>query len=1081
MSKKRSLALPKGKKTVDPGIFVGGQETAISKSTCVEKENLRIHCHICGFDISKLGFVDRNAHVNACVDKSCVVSHKTGRSVNECNDSDFINASAIKILSMDKETVDLSNEEDIEMAYAMSLSLDDGDDHIATALSTTFDASRPKKQRTRQQNMQTILNKATAPVKSITSNSKRSSLRDVEDSLMRHRLQLNDIEERLAEEQYRKVQISKEVKKLMKKQLQLEKEERSKRQFQFQEAGKGSNHVNADGNFQYEMQSTCLADMLTRVFGDSTCRGPNTTSLHLPEITRSSSIHSLCPLWSLSRMEGEGELCSAGDVSMLLDLSATERAGACVGGARVLRDHSQDHPYFSSRVEEPKVILQAAKENATDGSCDNDLCDTPQIVPHSPSAMSQLLSALDAMDDSKSQSSDPQRNDLESSADDVQSRHIVGEVKLWSDEWCVDTMMRCVERLRSRHGGLNSRVCAGGQKGIDVLLEDVQRAVWKVCREICGDRVQSSEQSQRCAMAISPQNYRSGCIDGGNEVSERCRKHDNYECSYPEAEAEAKEEAQDIVICLDLDGLIPDTSDDDDAMPHHGRFAGGTEEISLTQQSSLKSSASGLRGRKRLHGHMDFPDMSQLRHSSNKPTDAPNDTAVLAACTTANTSTIDTSTISTGRKSSRRFSSTSSLAAALTPYSHSHCVLADQSTSASSTLHDVSTGTHVLSVWAGAASSHIFDSPGPGPPTGNDCGSRSSSSSDAECIYVMPPDNTASLDLVAPSVPVAAAPTDESQGTSASLSSHHADSFDDGMSGVVHYFGDGPVSPSPAYAPSSPVVETAAAVDMDVTEAEGVADGDGMVSSVSLKILGRRSNSSNSSNSGRQAVGRISVKCEEESVCHGHSGVGSIRAEVVRDHITQPSVAAPYEDPPQPLRACSKQASAASALSLTTNSVDGDGSSGTRRFDIIAMQLRPDFSVYSIDELKRICKSYGLKQTESRSFMSDMLIKLWERSQGRSVAAAPAAPAVRDDSVASDEMGNVGSSGGGGTENISQLTTAVLDYIRNYDVDMYEKVLSFQPLNIDEVRIKLGQHGVKISKVMLRDIFDNEGIFVCCI
>jgi len=131
----------------------------------------------------------------------------------------------------------------------------------------------------------------------------------------------------------------------------------------------------------------------------------------------------------------------------------------------------------------------------------------------------------------------------------------------------------------------------------------------------------------------------------------------------------------------------------------------------------------------------------------------------------------------------------------------------------------------------------------------------------------------------------------------------------------------------------------------------------------------------------------------------------------------------------------------------------------------------PDLSLYSMEQLHRICEKYGLKQEGSRTKLEKILSNLWERIHATSQGGTQ------------DTVDNVGEvrvklEGSNTSQDRSTMSSRniVLSFIRNH-TRIYEDVLTFVPLDINVVHAELKANDARISKSELQRILDEEGVF----
>jgi hypothetical protein len=151
--------------------------------------------------------------------------------------------------------------------------------------------------------------------------------------------------------------------------------------------------------------------------------------------------------------------------------------------------------------------------------------------------------------------------------------------------------------------------------------------------------------------------------------------------------------------------------------------------------------------------------------------------------------------------------------------------------------------------------------------------------------------------------------------------------------------------------------------------------------------------------------------------------------------------------------------------------------------DILAVPIKmPNLSNYSDQQIFEICGQYGLKQTGPRSKLEKLLTTMWGRlhgepirrgntdssepknSNGNGTSADSCMSYVKKEVVSSQDASGV----------VSRNT--VLTFIRS-DTRIYEDVLTFVPLDINVLQSAMKNSNIRVSKVELQRILDEEGIF----
>ena len=124
----------------------------------------------------------------------------------------------------------------------------------------------------------------------------------------------------------------------------------------------------------------------------------------------------------------------------------------------------------------------------------------------------------------------------------------------------------------------------------------------------------------------------------------------------------------------------------------------------------------------------------------------------------------------------------------------------------------------------------------------------------------------------------------------------------------------------------------------------------------------------------------------------------------------------------------------------------------------------PDFPALNEADLRLAAKRYGLKNMR-RSALVKVLQSIW-RNQRIPIDE----PAVSRPDLEAPELSQ-------GQEKSALDVEAIVTYIRE-SWDLYEKVLTFQPIDLDELHGTMASKGLAISKPKLRSILDEHNVFL---
>jgi hypothetical protein len=142
--------------------------------------------------------------------------------------------------------------------------------------------------------------------------------------------------------------------------------------------------------------------------------------------------------------------------------------------------------------------------------------------------------------------------------------------------------------------------------------------------------------------------------------------------------------------------------------------------------------------------------------------------------------------------------------------------------------------------------------------------------------------------------------------------------------------------------------------------------------------------------------------------------------------------------------------------------------------DIFSLPEMPSFSDHSLDQLKDICRSLGLKHSDNPSQMSKALSSLWRRHHQSRTANQPPLLSLphHSHSVNSASL----------EKQIDAAVAAeakmrIRDHLKR-DEELYSKILSYQSVDLEHFKNRLRESGLEISSQVLREFFDEEGVFV---
>lgn len=138
--------------------------------------------------------------------------------------------------------------------------------------------------------------------------------------------------------------------------------------------------------------------------------------------------------------------------------------------------------------------------------------------------------------------------------------------------------------------------------------------------------------------------------------------------------------------------------------------------------------------------------------------------------------------------------------------------------------------------------------------------------------------------------------------------------------------------------------------------------------------------------------------------------------------------------------------------------------------DILSHSQEPALNNYTTDQLKVICQKYGMK-SDTRGKMITLLLSLWRRVKNSKILTSENI----DNHINVNNLNNSDSSSN--SVNTSTQTSEIMSYLKSNE-ELYLKIISFQPIELEEVRNQLKNKGINVPKLVLRDILDGEGIFL---
>ena len=135
---------------------------------------------------------------------------------------------------------------------------------------------------------------------------------------------------------------------------------------------------------------------------------------------------------------------------------------------------------------------------------------------------------------------------------------------------------------------------------------------------------------------------------------------------------------------------------------------------------------------------------------------------------------------------------------------------------------------------------------------------------------------------------------------------------------------------------------------------------------------------------------------------------------------------------------------------------------------ILSSDVEPDFNSLTVDQINFIAKSYGLK-IQSKHILIPILNKMWMRMHTSSQNVAATSQVILSQPIISSQP----------SSQIHDLTDAdMLTYFkRNENIDFFEKIVNFVPIDLDEVHTRMKGQGYHISKEKLKTILHENAIF----
>lgn len=129
---------------------------------------------------------------------------------------------------------------------------------------------------------------------------------------------------------------------------------------------------------------------------------------------------------------------------------------------------------------------------------------------------------------------------------------------------------------------------------------------------------------------------------------------------------------------------------------------------------------------------------------------------------------------------------------------------------------------------------------------------------------------------------------------------------------------------------------------------------------------------------------------------------------------------------------------------------------------ILSSDVEPDFNNLTVDQIHIIAKNYGLK-IQSKQLLVPILKKMWTRMHSSTQHVPMSSQVISSQS----------------SSQIYDVTdTDILNYFKkNENIDFFEKIVNFVPIDLDELHSRMKCQGYHISKEKLKTILSDNSIF----
>jgi hypothetical protein len=147
---------------------------------------------------------------------------------------------------------------------------------------------------------------------------------------------------------------------------------------------------------------------------------------------------------------------------------------------------------------------------------------------------------------------------------------------------------------------------------------------------------------------------------------------------------------------------------------------------------------------------------------------------------------------------------------------------------------------------------------------------------------------------------------------------------------------------------------------------------------------------------------------------------------------------------------------------------------------IFALEEMPSLADHSSEQLKQICRSYGLKQSDNPVQMRKALTSLWRRHHhSRSVGQASSQPLQSNTphQLSSTDLNSSSIEAQIDVMAALEAKKKIRAFLKS-DEELYSRILSYQSVDLESMKIRLKESGVEVLSHSLREFLDEEGVFV---